>query len=290
MIYHYCSADVFSSIIKTKEVWLTDITKLNDRIEYSAGADLVNEVLASKGLQVNEFLSQIGVAHLNTTFQILIGCFSLDGDSGSQFRLYADDCHGLSIGFDEGHMELCNLGNRFVDNSLEPITTKVRFRRSEYHRDTFVRKVTDFIETLEQNNPILKYEMMAVGLQRYAVCYKIPFYKHEEEVRAVIELQFSRDDRYEIGTRTNAWDEEASYHKLLTSFGELSAIKEVIIGPLCSWSLEQVQAMLASNGLPDVQVKYSSGRGSYRSAVRRCECGAVHSTPNPSLDDLLAGA
>lgn len=269
MIYHYCSTEVFSKIIQTHEVWLTDITKLNDRIEYRAGVDLVNEILMRKELHENEFLSQIGVANLNTKFQILIGCFSLDGDSGSQFRLYADDCQGLSIGFDEGDMKLFNLGNRFIENGLEPITTTVQFRSAEYNRDTFVKKVTDFIERLEQHNPILKYEMMAVGLQRYAACYKIPFYKHEDEVRAVIDLEFSRDDRYEIGTRTNVWDEQASYHKMLTSFGELSAIKEVIIGPLCPLNLEQVQEMLASNGLPDVQVKYSSGRGSYRSVAKR---------------------
>ena len=88
-------------------------------------------------------------------------------------------------------------------------------------------------------------------------------------MRAVIELEFSREDRYDIGTRTNAWDEQASYHKMLTSFGELSAIKEVITGPLCPLNLEQVQEVLASNGLPDVQVKYSSGRGSDRSVAKR---------------------
>lgn len=269
MIHHYCSTEVFFSIISTKEVWLTDITKLNDCTEYSAGVKLVNDVLVSKGLRDNEFLSQIDTEHLNSKFQILIGCFSLDGDSGSQFRLYADDCHGISIGFDENQMSLYNMGNRYIESGFQPITSKVQFRRAEYDRDEFVRKVTDFIEVLERNNPILKYQMMAVGLKSYAACYKIPFYKHEDEVRAVIELDFSHNDRYDIRTRTNVWQEQAHYHKLLTSFGELSAIKEVIIGPLCPLSLGDVGEMLLSNGLPDVRVKHSSGRGSYRSAAKR---------------------
>ena len=269
MIYHYCAANVFSSIISTKEVWLTDITKLNDTSEYSTGYDLISEVLMSKGLHENEFLGDIRGPQLNAELQILIGCFSQEGDSGSQWRLYADDCHGLSIGFHEGDLLQFNRFNRFTQNDFQPISSTVKLCRIEYDQDAFVKKVPDFIELYERNNPILKYQMMAVALRRYAALYKNPFFKDEREIRAMIEIDPSVDDKYAVGLRTNVYNEQASYHKLLTSYQSLNAIKEVIVGPLCPQSIEQVQAVLASNGLPDVQVTYSSGRGRYRAVTKR---------------------
>ncbi|MGP1193247.1 hypothetical protein ACJ8JY_13180 [Serratia sp. CY54039] len=55
-----------------------------------------------------------------------------------------------------------------------------------------------------------------------------------------------------------------NYTPLLTSFDNLSAIKEVSIGPNCRYTQADVEALLLQLGLPSVRVAYSSGYNRYR--------------------------
>lgn len=86
--------------------------------------------------------------------------------------------------------------------------------------------------------------MMALGLRRLAALYKDPYFKDERETRVMIELESHINDKYELGERVNAYGENASYHELLTSFDNLSDIKEVMIGPNCRYTQADVEALL----------------------------------------------
>ncbi|MEH6412544.1 DUF2971 domain-containing protein [Pseudomonas sp. NPDC089395] len=266
MIYHYCTANVFSSIISTQEVWLTDITKLNDETEYVTGFDLISEVLSARGIKKKLLRDSASEQISCTSCQILVGCFSQEGDLGSQWRLYADDGRGLCIGFDEACISRNNLFNRSTAAGFQPIKSHVALRSVEYDQAAFIRKVEDLVDTLEHNNPKIKDIMLDIGLRRYAAIYKDQFFRDEREVRAMIEIDARIDDDYELGVRKNVYNEQANYHKLLTSYRGISAIKEVLIGPLCPLSIEQVRDELASHNLSEVEVTYSSGRGRYRAA------------------------
>lgn len=264
MIYHYCNTVAFNSIISTKQIWLTDITKLNDRSEYKSGFDLILEVLKNKNLADKPVFQEIHPDKLNNNFQILVGCFSQEGDAGSQWRLYADDSRGISIGFDEVELDQFNMFNRFTENGFEPITSHVKLCAVQYDSSEFVEKVTNFIDRMEQHNPILKDQRMALALRRFAALYKDPYFKDEREIRAMVEIEPERDDRYALDERVNAYKEKASYHKLLTSYQNLSSIKEVIIGANCPYTQEDVEGTLHEHALEGVTVRYSSGRGRYR--------------------------
>ncbi|AWQ19661.1 hypothetical protein C1N63_12965 [Pantoea ananatis] len=264
MIYHYCAAPVFKSIISTKQVWLTDITKLNDTTEYKSGFELIQEVLKTKGLEEHPLLRGIDSSNINTSFRILVGCFSREGDLGSQWSSYADQTRGLSIGFDEHALDQYNLSNRFVENNYQPISQHIKILEVNYDKDAFTNKVSSFIEDLDSRNMRLKYELMAVGLRRLAALYKDPYFKDEREIRVMIELESHINDKYALDERVNAYGENATYHKLLTSFDDLSAISEVIIGPNCSYTQADVESLLELHGLSSVSVKHSSGRNRYR--------------------------
>lgn len=268
MIYHYCDTTAFNSIISTKKIWLTDITKLNDCTEYASGFDLILDVLKEKGLEEKQVFQDIHTRNLNNKFQILIGCFSEEGDSGSQWGLYADESKGLSIGFDENDLDQFNLFNRFTENGFEPISSHVKLCKVHYNKNEFIEKVRDFIDIMEKNNPILKDTMMALALRRFAALYKDPYFKDEREIRAMVEIEPDRDENYALDERINAYKEQASYHKLLTSYNNLNSIKEVIIGPNCTYTLDDINGILKENGLEAVTVRYSSGRGRYRTAPK----------------------
>lgn len=267
MIYHYCAAPVFESIISTKQVWLTDITKLNDTTEYQSGFELIREVLETKGLEEQPLLRGIDTSNINTSFRILIGCFSREGDLGSQWSSYADNTRGLSIGFDEHALGQYNLFNRFIENDYQPISQHIKILEVNYDKNAFTNKVFTFIEDLESRNMLLKYQLMAFGLRRLASLYKDPYFQDEREIRVMVELESHINDKYALNERVNAYGENATYHKLLTSFGDLSAISEVIIGPNCSYTQEHVESLLELHGLPSVSVKTSSGRNRYRQAI-----------------------
>ena len=119
---------------------------------------------------------------------------------------------------------------------------------------------------MEKNNPILKDTMMALALRQFAALYKDPYFKDEREIRAMVEIEPDRDENYALNKRLNAYQEQANYHELLTSYNNLNSIKEVIIGPNCTYTLDDINGILQKHGLEAVTVRYSSGRGRYRTA------------------------
>jgi len=264
MIYHYCNIATFKSIIATKQIWLTDITKLNDKSEYKSGFDIIQETLKDIGLSEQAVFKEITADKLNNNFQILVACFSKEGDVGSQWRLYAEDSKGLSIGFDKAEIEQFNMFNRFTENGFQPIASHVKFFEVTYDELEFKNDVKYFIEKIERNSPILKYQLMSCGLRRFAAIYKDTFFKDEREIRGIVEIEPGRDHRYVLNERVNAYKENAIYHKLLISYQTLSAIKEVIIGPNCPLTKEDVDSILHEHCLEGVTLRYSSGRGKYR--------------------------
>ncbi|AUU93181.1 hypothetical protein CRX67_28050 (plasmid) [Enterobacteriaceae bacterium A-F18] len=117
---------------------------------------------------------------------------------------------------------------------------------------------------MEYQNPLLKYPFMVRGLRRLAALYKDRYFQDERETRVIVELDKGRDDKYALDERVNAYNENATYHKLLTSYENLSAIKEVIIGPNCVYTEDHVKDLLTQHGLSSVSVSHSSGRNRYR--------------------------
>ena len=158
IIYHYCSVEVFISIIENQELWASDIFKMNDSSEEKYLEDLLRfylkrihgellkdkklkEYLDKKGkndkestkkerenteklkkelfkeyynkifsasikknidnyIKINKFLTINDLLkEKSKKIKRYILCFSGDGDLLSQWRAYADDGKGISIGF-----------------------------------------------------------------------------------------------------------------------------------------------------------------------------------------------
>ncbi|MGO4449137.1 DUF2971 domain-containing protein [Phyllobacterium sp. TAF24] len=107
-IYHYCSNATFHSIISNSTLRLSSLTQSNDSQEGIWALKVLKaacvERSRSKADQrfalwdVNEAMQ-----HVESIYNGADGlgfCLSSDGDMLSQWRGYADDGHGVSIGFD----------------------------------------------------------------------------------------------------------------------------------------------------------------------------------------------
>ncbi|MCL1627248.1 DUF2971 domain-containing protein [Roseibaca sp. V10] len=103
-VHHYCSASVFLSFIKNKEIWLTALSQSNDHLEgtwmlrkwlelFDRSKDQ-DKTLKKKG-------ARFAVETILDMYVALGTCFSEERDLLSQWRGYAADGTGFSISFDK---------------------------------------------------------------------------------------------------------------------------------------------------------------------------------------------
>lgn len=105
-LYHYCSAQIFVEIISRRQVWLSSMKLSNDTMEGRLVRILSEKVFAMEGANpgnVDRFRSYIEV--LDEHFDGFGFCFSEEGDLLSQWRGYADNGAGFSIGFSPRYLK-----------------------------------------------------------------------------------------------------------------------------------------------------------------------------------------
>ena len=101
-IYHYTNLNNFISIIENQALYCTNTSFLNDKREYKYGVDLLLsriDILKNNGF--NSDILDMLVKHIDLIFKSerYVTCFSKNGDLLSQWRAYANNGKGISIGF-----------------------------------------------------------------------------------------------------------------------------------------------------------------------------------------------
>ena len=263
MIYHYCSAEVFEIIAETKKIRLSDITKMNDEGEYKSGFQIIRDILKSHPKVDQSISTEMSPNNINHTFKVLIASFSKNGDLLSQWRAYADDGRGFSIGFDLELIRQHHMFNRYLEKMI-PILGKIEFISVTYDRLEFEREVHELIGSFERSSSPMRFKLLARALMFMAIRYKEKFFEEEQEVRGFIAPEEGiQGDDYTVEQRETPYG-DAYYYQLNTSFNDIHAIKEVVIGPRNQSEIQQVQQCLECYGLGNIHVKHSSGRGKYR--------------------------
>lgn len=263
MIYHYCGKEVFERIIETKVIWLSDITKMNDEGEYKSGFQIIHDILKIYSDVDEQVTKEMSPSNINKTFKVLASCFSRDGDVLSQWRAYADDGHGFSVGFDMEIVKQNHLFNRYLEK-MQPISGKIEFVNVSYDRSEFENEVHQLIKTYKGSSSPIKFKLLSRALMYMAIRYKDKFFNEEQEVRGFIAPEDCiKGDDYLIEERDCQYG-VAHYHKLNTSFQDIHAIKEVVIGPKNSATIEETKVFLKKIGLENIFVKLSAGYGKYR--------------------------
>ena len=106
IIYHYCSLVTMKSILESKTLRLSDITKSNDitEIKYCLEGAIPEALRFAYPGVTEELINNVMKAiqkddgEMSWTYYAI--CFSKESDQLSQWRAYADDGRGVSIGFD----------------------------------------------------------------------------------------------------------------------------------------------------------------------------------------------
>ena len=110
-LYHYCSNSAFINIVESKKLWLSELSLSNDYMEGVWVREALEKYLADQGVDNHE-IAQILMRF--DEYSILISaaafCLSEEPDLLNQWRGYADDGAGVSIGFTKEYLErLCSL-------------------------------------------------------------------------------------------------------------------------------------------------------------------------------------
>ncbi len=105
ILYHYCSMNYFIEIIKSRQLWLSNYRCLNDPSEGIWFDKIIKDLLDDFNKNTEDWEEVYET--LDSARKILfdsvksyIFCFSTKGDSLSQWKVYADDAKGVTIGFD----------------------------------------------------------------------------------------------------------------------------------------------------------------------------------------------
>ncbi|WP_193073463.1 DUF2971 domain-containing protein [Pseudomonas sp. FME51] len=105
-LYHYCSAQIFVEIISRRQIWLSSMKLSNDTMEGRLVRVLSEQIFAMDAVNLqkaDQFRSYIEV--FDEHFDGFGFCFSEAGDLLSQWRGYADNGAGFSIGFSPRYLK-----------------------------------------------------------------------------------------------------------------------------------------------------------------------------------------
>jgi hypothetical protein len=111
ILYHYCSVETFAAIAEYKTIRFSDVNMMNDFNETGYGYEIFEEA-ANRILMNEELLKKIPnfdrnaldkIDEVVSSYQLymhpVIACFSKNPDVLSQWRGYADNATGVSVGF-----------------------------------------------------------------------------------------------------------------------------------------------------------------------------------------------
>lgn len=198
MVYHYCSLDTFYKIISNSTIRLSNVIKTNDREEMIYILPLIIEVgelclseynsrLSDEYKLKPDFVKQLFEYTFNElSINCYVVCFSAEGDLLSQWRGYANDACGVSIGFDT--------------NCFFPLAKSIRsnydFSQVYYSPDKLVTQMKKYFEKHIRNcwtsddkenslNIMNTVKRLSIALLYNTVFYKNPHFEEEAEWRLV---------------------------------------------------------------------------------------------------------
>lgn len=256
-VFHYCNVEVFHSIMKFYTLRLTDIQNSNDLveriwIEEKIQKQVIDKINGLRGITEEEkslVNNNFNIAKevFQDNSRLYASCFSENGDLLSQWRAYADNGQGLSIGFSKEALDTFNkemYGMKFLPVCYDEDT------QNEYAKE----QANSIVESILEGDSIFHAvsEVYENKVSEYSRM-KNPMFKEEQEWRLSILMSpecrinnkayFDKCTLSEIKTYCNK-------KKILTYFDlnfqdkKNGLINEIVIGPKCGMSERDVKQIL----------------------------------------------
>lgn len=285
VLYHYCSNAAFHSIVENRSIWLSALSLSSDTMEGKLVTDVIAEMAKSDDLdQTNIQKLKESVSLLEQIMEGLGFCLSEKGDLLSQWRGYADDASGISIGFSKKYLE------KLSETSLNPQKSGFTLKKVEYEYESqkeliqpAYEKIKDYIKQgaykplryqtilgfktdkeIENENAIIKKafygsHMTVLHLFAQLFLFKTKAFQEEQEWRLISHLIKTVDDECCFQSFP---DKIVPYRKFSLSNLEENSIVKVILGPKNNTPEYVIDGLLKQNNFDNVNVIRSES--SYR--------------------------
>lgn len=101
LVFHYSNLASLIGIVENQCLWATNLYFLNDRNEYRHGMNIIEDVMESIKTEENKHILHAVSVVMKEISEVnrYVICLSKQGDSLSQWRAYANNGSGISIGF-----------------------------------------------------------------------------------------------------------------------------------------------------------------------------------------------
>lgn len=295
LLYHYCSSPTAFAILQSRTFRLSPLSAANDTLEGRVLGAVFSEMLSfttlSKG--VVDVASVIAGGFPDSTEGFAL-CLSEGGDLLSQWRAYARDGTGVSIGFAPGDLMAdygaVNFGTQYFEltkveygeealrESLAPVVKAVEETFSKYGefvtlsegitREQALAALADregniqgLFKGREKSEELLSQLMALLAPLHFRIYSTKPRSFHEEREWRLL--------RYRHRVALADVEYSATDFSVRPFIACLMAdpakrvLREVVLGPKHRSDINWLRAFLASVGLPHVTVRRST-IGSYR--------------------------
>ena len=285
-LFHYCSNSAFVSIISTREIWASEFSLSNDLLEGKWIREIFKEYCIEKG--VHDFEQSTLVGDLANAATVIGGagfCMSEEGDLLSQWRGYADDGAGVSIGFSKEYFEALGKLKMNRNDSFNAVITQVVYdvaKQKEIiseHGEEIIRLVSEgglrvpgllTTETGDEKRQ-RQAKRRQIALEFFLLfphfySLKNPAFAEEREWRLISHVfrgagENPLSDLMKMDFRPRA-DRIVPFRRVALDEVGIAPITEVVLGPRNVTPEEIVDAMLKKYSMTAVRVRRSSA--SYR--------------------------
>lgn len=271
-LYCYTNSEGFHGILRSKKLWLSDITASNDPRELQLGQDLLaeavkkfkdNDVVGVSNRDMAGFLADL--FRLQRQATLYACCFALDGDELPMWREYAAGGLGVSIGF--------------RPTAISSIPGRIQLvRYAEDDVAEFLRSMVLKLAAVMGKPQTLPRILAAAEALAVMSSLKHRSWKYEREVRIIFNQRNGKPDPQEFLTqlvsehpdgRKILWREPLVRHARSRDvqyfefdYGRYSkgtadprrSIEFVYRGPKCEMSVAEINALLVSEGFVGFKV------------------------------------
>ncbi|WP_295573812.1 DUF2971 domain-containing protein [uncultured Stenotrophomonas sp.] len=259
LLYHYCSPATFLAILQGKKLRFSDVLCMNDSSEYAWGTQALIEGLKRNGspLAAEIALGLQGSYDLAHRISITTACcLSTDGDVLSQWRAYAENGSGFSIGFDPHQLD-----------SMPVRSTRVLYKDLEQQSliDKLLKEVPEFCEGAVANPADCPERVVELLLEM--IGFKNPAFEEEKEVRLVHRIAVDSDPfRTFYASETGSSDVSVGFQMRgsnPSAYLDLPlpeqdpGIRRIVVGPRAQVELRSLRILLGATGFGDVSVDRS---------------------------------
>lgn len=260
IVYQYTTLPGLMGMIASNEIWTTSVGYLNDRTEYVHGQSLYRRTIEEHlqhpedGKWKEVLRSLLPLLDKPDPYDVFVACFTSEGDQLSQWRGYAADGYGYSVGF-------ATEGFGDIRNGVVPWNVIYDPEKQRRFCDTLLQRcMAEFSKMIVEVGLILNPEAVAYLLAN-AIEYTLPAFKHEG-FREEREMRLFTLGKHEKDTQLKFRERNGLIvPRLPLTFGTGKLpIQEIIIGPnldfdKAAWSLNR---FLQQSAYEHIEIRRSS--------------------------------